>query len=186
MSKENILENEELQDQQKNNKESVTKNSNDSEHTLSGEDKTNKLEDELQSAKDKYIRLVADFDNFRKRTALQMMETQKNAGEDVIKSLLDVLDDIKMAENQMEKSADVTALAEGVKIIFNKFRNILGAKGLKEMDCKGEEFDSEMHEAISELPAAKEKDSGKIMDVVQAGYYLNDKIIRHAKVVVGK
>lgn len=144
------------------------------------------LKDALKESNDKYLRLVAEFDNFRKRNAKERNDLIKNAGEDIIKSLLDVLDDAERAEQQLAKSNDLEALNQGVSLIFSKLRNILSAKGLSKMESKGEEFNPELHEAITEIPAPTEDQSGKVIDEVQAGYCLNDKIIRHAKVVVGK
>jgi len=162
-------------------------NTAENEEPLSGlEKEVEDLKSALKESNDKYLRLVAEFDNFRKRTAKERNELIKNAGEDVIKSLLDVLDDAERAEQQLAKSNDLEALGQGVSLIFSKLRNILSAKGLSKMDSKGEEFNPELHEAITEIPAPSEEQSGKVIDEVQAGYSLNDKIIRHAKVVVGK
>jgi len=149
-------------------------------------DELSKLEDELAQTKDKYVRLVAEFDNFRKRTARERNELIKSASEDVIASLLDVLDDAERAELQMEKSMDLEALKSGVNLIFNKLRNALKTRGLIQMESVHTDFDPELHEAITEIPAPSEDQIGKVIDEVQKGYYLNDKIIRHAKVVVGK
>lgn len=157
------------------------------EDQLSGlEKEAEDLKDALKESNDKYLRLVAEFDNFRKRNARERNELIKNAGEDVIKSLLDTVDDAERAEQQLEKSNDLEAFSQGVALIFAKLRNVLTAKGLKKMDSKGEDFNPELHEAITEIPASSEEQSGKVIDEVQAGYCLNDKIIRHAKVVVGK
>ncbi|WP_205529525.1 nucleotide exchange factor GrpE [Taibaiella koreensis] len=144
------------------------------------------LEGQLRESNDKYLRLVADFDNFRKRNAKERIELIKNAGEDVIKSLLDVVDDSERAMKQMETSDDLNLIKEGVQLVFNKLKNILQQRGLKAMESKEQEFDTELHEAITEIPAPTEALKGKVLDEVQKGYYLNDKIIRHAKVVVGK
>ncbi|CAN5190852.1 nucleotide exchange factor GrpE [soil metagenome] len=140
----------------------------------------------LQEQKEKYIRLYAEFDNFRRRTAKEKVELMQTAGKDVIVSMLDVLDDCERAEKQMEKDGDIEHIKEGMRLIFNKFRNILQARGLKSMDSIATDFDVEKHEAITEIPAPDEKLKGKVVDEVQKGYYLNDKIIRFAKVVVGK
>ncbi|HET8573991.1 MAG TPA: nucleotide exchange factor GrpE [Edaphocola sp.] len=150
------------------------------------EKKLEELKSALQESNDKYLRLVAEFDNFRKRNARERNELIKSAGEDIIKSLLDILDDAERAEQQLEKSNDLEAMSQGVALIFSKLRNVLSAKGLKKMESKGEDFNPEFHEAITEIPAPSEDQSGKVIDEVQAGYCLNDKIIRHAKVVVGK
>jgi len=144
-----------------------------------------KAEQELSLMKEKYIRLVAEFDNFRKRTARERNELLKTAGEEVIHPLLEVLDDAERAEEQIEKANDIAALKSGVELIFNKLRRVLQSKGLQKMESVGKEFNPESHDAITELEAP-EKMKGKVMDEVQAGYLLNDKIIRHAKVVVGK
>ncbi len=150
------------------------------------DDKIQQLEDQVKEANDKYLRLVAEFDNFRKRNAKERIELIKTAGEDVIKSMLDVLDDSERAAKQMESSDDITLVKEGVTLVFNKLKSTLFSKGLKAMESKEQDFDTELHEAITEIPAPTEELKGKVLDEVQKGYYLNDKIIRHAKVVVGK
>jgi molecular chaperone GrpE len=149
------------------------------------ESQLNALEVELNESKDKYLRLAAEFDNFRKRTAKERIELFQTAGKDIITDLLDVLDDVDRATKEVEESSD-THLKQGVSLIFNKLRNILQSKGLKPMTAKGAEFDPELHEAITEIPAPTADLQGKIVDEISKGYYLNDKIIRHAKVVVGK
>ena len=141
---------------------------------------------ELMEIKDKYLRLVAEFDNYRKRTAREKSDLIKSAGEDVIMSLLEILDDSDRAIEQFEKSTDVESLKSGTLLIFTKLNKILQNKGLSEMVPTGLEFNPEHHEAITEIPAGSEDNIGKVMDTVQKGYYLNEKIIRHAKVVVGK
>lgn len=140
----------------------------------------------LQEANDKYLRLAAEFDNFRKRNARERMELIKNAGEDIINSLLDVLDDSDRALAEIAKGGDAASLKTGVELVFGKLRNIMKAKGLTEMESTGHPFDAEEHEAIAEVPAADDRLEGKVIDTVSKGYKLNDKIIRHAKVVVGK
>ncbi|MFT3681530.1 MAG: nucleotide exchange factor GrpE [Ferruginibacter sp.] len=145
-----------------------------------------KLTKELDEQKDKYIRLFAEFDNFKKRTAKERYELMQNAGKEIITSLLDVLDDCERAEKQMTDAADVTQVKQGVQLVFNKLRSLLQSKGLKAMESINTAFDVEKHEAITEIPAPTAEASGKVIDEIQKGYYLNDKIIRHAKVVVGK
>ncbi len=140
---------------------------------------------ELQDLKEKYLRLVAEFDNFRKRTAREKLETIQTASKDVIVSLLEVLDDVDRAQRQLAASSDTDEVKKGILLVFNKLRNILQSKGIKVMDAKGKEFNPDLHEAIAEVEAGKEL-KGKVVDVVQNGYYLNDKIIRFAQVVVGK
>lgn len=150
------------------------------------EGEVEKLQSQLQEMKDKYLRNVAEFDNFRKRTAREKVELIQTAGKEVITSLLEVLDDIERAEKQFSPDQDIEALRQGILLVFNKLRNTLQAKGLKPMDSVGEPFDPDTHEAITEIPAPSENLKGKVVDVLEKGYYLNDKIIRFAKVVVGK
>jgi molecular chaperone GrpE len=153
---------------------------------MESESQVEKLEQELAESKDKYIRLAAEFDNFRKRTAKEKLELFQTAGKDVITDLLDVLDDSDRALQQIEHSKDIKAVKHGVVLVFNKLKNILQSKGLKPMEAVGKEFDADLHDAITEIPAPSEDMKGKVVDEVTKGYYLNDKIIRHAKVVVGK
>ncbi len=145
-----------------------------------------KLKTEIQELKDKYLRHVAEFDNFRKRTAKERLELIQTAGKEVITALLPVVDDCDRAEKQLQNSNDAEAIKEGVQLVFNKLRSTLQSKGLKPMQSVGEAFDADQHEAITEIPAPNEALKGKILDEVEKGYYLNDKIIRFAKVVVGK
>lgn len=140
---------------------------------------------ELADANDKYLRLYAEFDNYKRRTSKERLELLQTAGKDVIVDLLPVLDDFERAVKSMETAADVQAVKEGVMLIQNKLRNILTGKGLKEMNSVGTPFDAEIHEAITNIPASSEDMKGKVMDEVEKGYYLNDKVIRFAKVVVG-
>jgi molecular chaperone GrpE len=152
----------------------------------SEDDGKSELEHQLKESQDRYLRLVAEFDNFRKRTAREKIELIKTAGEDVMKSLLEVLDDSERAMKQLETSEDVALIKEGVVLVFNKLQKTLQSKGLKAMESKDQEFDTELHEAITEIPAPTDAMKGKVIDEITKGYYLNDKIIRHAKVVVGK
>jgi molecular chaperone GrpE len=151
-----------------------------------GEDsELEKLQLELQEQKDKYLRLMAEFDNFRRRTAKERLDLVQTAGKDVIVSLLDVLDDCDRAEKQLNSNVDIALQKEGILLVFNKIRSNLQSKGVKAMESIHEEFDVEKHEAITEIPAPKPELKGKILDEVMKGYYLNDKLIRFAKVVVG-
>ena len=140
---------------------------------------------ELEAMKDKHLRLVAEFENYKRRNAKERIELIQTAGKEVIQSLLDVLDDCDRAQKQLEASATETALKEGLLLVFNKLRNTLQLRGLKAMDTQHVEFNADLHEAITEIPAPTEDLKGKVIDEVTRGYYLNDKIIRHAKVVVG-
>ncbi len=149
------------------------------------ENELEKLNTELQEQKDKYLRLMAEFDNFRRRTAKERLELIQTAGKDIVVSLLDVLDDCDRAEKQLQTSEDIALQKEGIQLVFNKLRSSLQAKGVKAMESINTDFDVEKHEAITEIPAPTEDLKGKVLDEVTKGYYLNDKIIRFAKVVVG-
>ncbi|MDB5278861.1 nucleotide exchange factor GrpE [Ferruginibacter paludis] len=151
-----------------------------------GENAFEKLQSELEEQKDKYIRLFAEFDNYKRRSAKERIELIQTAGREVITSLLDVLDDSERAEKQLQTSTDLEQIRKGIELVFGKLRSTLQAKGLKAMDSINTEFDVEKHEAITEIPAPSENLKDKVVDEVQKGYYLNDKIIRFAKVVVGK
>jgi len=150
-----------------------------------GEDALEKLQAELQEQKDKYLRLFAEFDNFKRRNAKEKIELIQTAGKDVISSLLEVLDDCERAEKQLDESDDIANNKKGVQLVFNKLKNTLQAKGLKAMESINTDFDVEKHEAITEIEVPENK-KGKVVDEIEKGYYLNDKIIRFAKVVVGK
>lgn len=150
------------------------------------DEELDKVKDELQSQKDKYLRLFAEFDNFRKRSARENFDLRQTAGKEVISSLLDVLDDCDRAEKQLQTTENADQLKEGIQLVFGKLRSVLQGKGLKAMQSIHTEFDVEKHEAITEIPVTDESLKGKVIDEVQKGYYLNDKIIRFAKVVVGK
>jgi len=142
------------------------------------------LRNELGEMKDKFIRKVAEFENFKKRSLKERMELIQTAGKEVIVDMLEVLDDCERAEKQMS-TLDEKA-KEGVMLVFNKLKSLLTAKGLKPMETITKEFNPDIHEAITEVPASTEDQKGKVIDEIQKGYYLNDKIIRYAKVVVGK
>jgi molecular chaperone GrpE len=149
-------------------------------------EETKKLEKELEEQKDKYIRLFAEFDNFKRRTSKENIELRQTAGKEVITSLLDVLDDMDRAEKQMQESEEEKTLKEGILLVFNKFRKILESKGLKSIETLNTDFDVEKDEAVSEVAVEDEKLKGKVVAELQKGYFLNDKLIRFAKVVVGK
>lgn len=147
----------------------------------------NNLQDELAEMKDKYLRLFSEFENFRRRTAKEKIELIKTANEDLMAALLPVIDDFDRAKTAMgSEQADPNALKEGVDLIYNKFKKILETKGLKSMDSQpGTDFNTELHEAITQIPAPEESLKGKVVDTVESGYYLNEKVIRFAKVVIG-
>lgn len=144
------------------------------------------LKAELAEQKEKFIRLYAEFDNFKRRNAKERVELIQTAGREVIQAMLEVMDDCDRAEKQMQKSEDLVQIREGIQLVFTKFRNTLQSKGLKEMKSIGEEFNPDFHEAITEIPVPDENMKGKVVDEVEKGYTLNDKIIRFSKVVVGK
>jgi len=137
-------------------------------------------------ANDKYLRLYSEFDNFRKRTAKEKLDTIKSASEDVIKNMLPIVDDFKRAMAHNLEVNDADAIKQGFELIYNKLFNSLETKGLKKIEAMGEVFNADIHEAITNIPAASEDMKGKIMDVVEEGYYLGDKIIRFPKVVIGQ
>jgi len=142
------------------------------------------LRNELGEMKDKFIRKVAEFENFKKRSSKERIELIQTAGKEVIIDMLEVLDDCERAEKQVN-TLDEKA-KEGVMLVFNKLKGLLTAKGLKPMETINKDFNPDIHEAITEIPAPTEEQKGKVIDEIQKGYYLNDKIIRYAKVVVGK
>lgn len=144
------------------------------------------LKNEISEQKDKYLRLFAEFDNFKKRNAKERIELFKTAGQDVIRDLLPILDDFQRADKAYEQDKNAENYANGVKLIQEKFIRILQSKGLKAIDSIGKDFDVSQHEAIVEAPAPNDKLKGKIIDEIETGYTLNDTIIRYAKVVVGK
>lgn len=150
------------------------------------ENELEKIKAELVEQKDKYLRLMAEFDNYRRRTAKERLDLIQTAGKDMVVSLLDVLDDCDRAEAQLEKSDDISVQKEGIRLVFNKIRNTLHGKGVKVMESIHTDFDVEKHEAITEIDAPHDGLKGKVLDEVMKGYYLNDKIVRFAKVVVGK
>ena len=152
-----------------------------------------KLQQELDQAnekiatlEDKYLRQVAEFDNYRKRTVKEKAELIKNGGERAIESILPVLDDFERALANMSKNENAAEIMTGVELIYNKFVGILKQNGLQKIETEGATFDTDFHEAIAIIPAPSEDLKGKVLDCVQTGYTLNDKVIRHAKVAVGE
>jgi molecular chaperone GrpE len=143
------------------------------------------LKEELATANDRYLRLYAEFDNFRRRTVKEREEARKMEGKDLMVALLPVLDDFDRALRSMENATDVAPVKEGVELIQNKLKNTLTQKGLKPMDSIGNPFDPELHEAITNIPAPTEEWKGKVIDEMEKGYFLNDKVVRFAKVIVG-
>ena len=140
----------------------------------------------IEEQKDKYLRLSAEFDNYRKRTMKEKAELIKNGGEKAISAVLPILDDLERALQNMQKSEDIQAMYEGIDLIYQKFLKGLAQEGLQKMEPVGEVFDTDFHEAIALVPSPDEAQKGKVLDCVQTGYKLNDKVIRHAKVVVAQ
>lgn len=160
------------------------------EKELSEEEKLQKQLEEAQQTiedqKDKYLRLSAEFDNYRKRTLKEKAELIKNGGEKAISAILPILDDLERALANMQKLDDIQAMYDGIDLIHQKFLKTLSQEGLQKMEPVGEAFDTDFHEAIALVPAPDEAQKGKVLDCVQTGYKLNDKVIRHAKVVVAQ
>lgn len=144
------------------------------------------VQKKLEEEHDKYLRLSAEFDNYRKRTMKEKAELILNGGEKSLSSILPVVDDLERALKTMETATDTAALKEGVELIYNKFITVLGQNGVKIIETKDRELDTDYHEAIAVIPAPSEELKGKILDCVQTGYTINDKVLRHAKVVVGE
>lgn len=145
-----------------------------------------KLQIKVNELNDKYLRLSAEFDNYRKRTAKEKMDLIKTAGEDIFLSMLPVIDDMERALQTIDEAQDIKAVKEGVDLIYNKFKEFLKSKGVKEIEARNAEFDTDLHEAITKIPAPDKKLKGKVVDVVEKGYFLHDKVIRFPKVVIGE
>jgi molecular chaperone GrpE len=145
-----------------------------------------KLQHEIADMKDKHVRLQAEFDNFRKRTLKEKMELMKSGGESVLKSIIPVVDDFERALAAFSDVEDDNPLKQGVTLIYNKFQDFLKQNGIKEIEAKEKDFDTDLHEAITKIPAPTEALKGKVVDVVQKGYLLHEKVIRFAKVVIGE
>lgn len=180
-NQENTQLNEEQNAEQANqNSEATTENA---ENTA---DCSAKQEEKLAEANDKYVRLAAEFDNYRKRTLKERMDMMKYGGEDVIAGLLPILDDLDRNAQAMETIEDIATVREGISLIHNKLIQFLKQKGVVEIEALGLELDTDNHDAVTTIPAPEKKLKGKVVDVIQKGYKLNDKVIRHAKVVVGE
>ena len=192
--KENINEEELMseaaQEEAAENNEEVREEETQEETPLTEEERlANELEEAnktIEDQKDKYLRLSAEFDNYRKRTMKEKAELILNGAEKTISSILPIVDDFERALKNMETATDVAAVKEGVELIYNKFMSVLGQDGVKVIETKDKPLDTDFHEAIAVIPAPDKSLKGKILDCVQTGYMLNDKVIRHAKVVVGE
>jgi len=173
----------EQEEKQKEAKES-DKEKKKSEKATEKQEKTD--QEKLQEMQDKYHRLTAEYDNYRKRTLKEKMELTKSAGEDILNGLLPVMDDFERALQSIDDSDDLEAVKKGIHLIYSKFKDFMKQNGVKEIEAKEQEFDTDKHEAVSKIPAPSEELKGKVVDVVQKGYYLNDKILRYSKVVIGE
>ena len=143
-------------------------------------------EEKLAEMQDRYLRLSAEFDNYRKRTLREKIELTRHAGENMLLSIVPVMDDFERALNHMENATDSAALKSGIDLIYNKFNEFLKQNGIKEIECLNKEFNVDLHDAISKIPVQDESMKGKVVDVVQKGYWLHEKVMRHAKVIVGE
>lgn len=187
------MSNEEIKDQQEetealqDNPQTQEAATNDNEaQAVSDDNPLASLEKQRDELKDKYLRLFAEFDNYKKRTIKERIDYMKTAAQDTIVALLPVLDDFERAKKNADDENSTEVFSEGVNLVYQKLFSILQQKGLEPMESNGEAFDPEFHEALTEVPAPSEEMKGKIIDTVERGYKLKDKIIRHAKVVVGK
>ena len=157
----------------------------DTEKELTVEEQLDAAKQEIEELNDKLLRKIAEFDNYRKRTLKEKTELILNGGEKTIVAILAVIDDMERALKNMQKAEDVAAVLEGVELIYKKFMDILGKQGVSVIETKDADFNVDIHEAIAQLPAPTEELKGKVMDCTLTGYKLNDKVIRHAQVVVG-
>jgi len=151
-----------------------------------GVSKMNTLEEEKSELKDKHLRLLAEFENYKKRTVREKLDMMSNAAKDTIAALLPVVDDFDRAKKMSDDEGSEEVFPDGVNMVYNKLHTTLKNLGLEAMETNGEAFDAEIHEAVTEIPAPTEEMKGKVIDTIEKGFLLNDKIIRHAKVVVGK
>ena len=180
LDKEEVIQNEQV------NTKTDAENTPQGEAEMSDADKMSAMAAEIENLKDKYLRQVAEFDNYRKRTLKEKTELILNGGEKVLTALLPVLDDLERAAANIEKSDDIKTLKEGVALIIDKLNKSLAAQGLQRIDTIGKAFDTDFHEAVAMIPAQEEDQKNHVIDCVQTGYLLNEKVIRHAKVVVGQ
>lgn len=175
-------------DMEQENNQEQTENTVEDNQTVNEGQATTELSPEEKYAElnDRFLRLFAEFDNYRKRTNKEKIDIINSASAGVMKDMIPVMDDFERAIANNETVEDIVSVKEGFHLIFNKFKNTLESKGLKPMVAKGQAFDSELHEAIANIPAPSSKEKGKVIEDVEKGYYLNDKVIRYAKVVVGQ
>ena len=170
-------------DNQEEKEEKVSAETNGKESADASKEKS--AEEKLAELNDKYVRLYADFENFRKRMSKERVDLIKFASEEIFKQIIPVLDDFERAFKSMKEISDINVFKQGEELIYNKLKNILTQSGLQEMKAAGEIFNPDLHDAVTNVPAPLEEQKGKVIDEVEKGYYLNGKVIRHAKVVVG-
>jgi molecular chaperone GrpE len=144
------------------------------------------IEEKLAELQDRYLRLTAEYDNFRKRTLKEKIDLQKSANAQLLESILPVADDFDRAMQSVDEARDIEAVKEGMKLISDKFSSFLKQQGVKEIEAVNKEFDTDLHEAITKIPATSKKQKGKVVDVIQKGYFLNDRVLRFSKVVIGE
>jgi molecular chaperone GrpE len=168
--------------------EIITNHGDTAEQKVTGEEEKKEVtaDEKLAEMLDKYIRLSAEFDNYRKRTLREKIEITRSAGEDLLKNLIPVIDDFERALKLMGPTQDSVAMKSGIELIYNKFLSFLKQHGVKEIEALDKDFNVDLHEAVTKIPAPDENMKGKVIDVIEKGYYLNDKIIRFSKVVVGE
>ncbi len=143
-------------------------------------------EEKIKEITDKYLRLSAEFDNYRKRTLKEKIELTKSAGEELLKNILPVMDDFERGIQTINNAGNITAIKEGIGLIYNKFKEFLNQNGVREIDAKEKEFNIDFHEAVTKIPTENKDMKGKVVDVIEKGYTLNDKVIRYSKVVIGE
>lgn len=148
--------------------------------------KEKSYKEKYEEVNDKYLRLAAEYDNYRKRTLKERMDLTKTAGEDILVNILPVMDDFERALGSIDQAKDIGAVKEGIQLIYTKFKEFLKQRGIKEIDASEKEFDTDLHEAVTKIPAPDEKLKGKVVDVIEKGYYLHEKVIRFSKVVIGE
>ncbi len=150
------------------------------------QDKQPTIEEKYEKLNDKHLRLIAEYDNYRKRTLKEKMELIKTAGQDILINFLPIIDNIERAKKSVQESSDINAVKDGIEIIYKNLIDFVNTKGVKEIEAINETFNSDLHEAVTKIPAPTKDQKGKVIDVIEKGYKLNDKIIRYAKVVVGE
>ena len=185
--KEKIADQEAQQNESTENAEETTENSQEETVEQSEGESVNEFEEKYTEVNDKYLRLYSEFENFRKRTAKEKLDLIMNASEGMMSALLPILDDLERAIKSNEESTDIEAVKEGINLVSQKLTGILASKGLKPMEVEaGADFDLDIHEAITKIPAPSDELKGKVVDAVEKGYFLNEKVIRYTKVVIGE